>query len=242
MIFGKQLKGHLNLICLLSVTVILSNQPLTIVGQDLNQVCYEIFGCFTWTKFIFFTPDSPEKIGATFRIYNLSDVTTGDRTINYHNSVNYDLFDNSTSVVFIIHGWLDDGQESWYRTMFKPLLGNYDLLVSVDWSKGASGLLYPKNVANCQLTGREIGYLLYRLNSERGLDLGKVHLIGFSLGAHIAGLAGRWTKQQYGLTVGRVTGKLVDCLQLEFSDFPVFLDYMNIDLSISHFYRREISL
>ena len=211
MINGKQLKGHLKLKDFLSVTLLLINQPLTIVGKE-KQVCYELFGCFSTTKFIPFTPDPPEKIGAHFRVFNANDDRSSpDRIISYHDTKNYDVFNSSTSVLIMVHGWLDNGQEPWYRTMFPPLLTKYDLVISVDWSKGAAGLLYPKNVANVQLIGREIGYLLYRLNTEVNLDLKKVHIVGFSLGAHVAGLAGRWAKQKYNLTVGRVTGKLVNC-------------------------------
>lgn len=52
--------------------------------------------------------------------------------------------------------------------------------------------------------GRQIGWLLYDLHLNQGLRLKDVHLIGFSLGAHVAGYAGKMLTN-FGQKIGRIT-------------------------------------
>ena len=77
-------------------------------------------------------------------------------------------------------------------------------IVLVDWAKGAAGPSYIAAAANTQLVGRQIALLLMDMVSV-GLDPSNLHIVGFSLGAHIAGYAGR-AIQKKKLKVGRITG------------------------------------
>lgn len=74
----------------------------------------------------------------------------------------------------------------------------------MDWSIGARGPTYGIAAANTEVIGRELGILLYQM-IKRGLDPKNIHLIGFSLGAHIAGCASDYLKSK-GLLIGRITG------------------------------------
>ena len=49
---------------------------------------------------------------------------------------------------------------------------------------------YVKATANTRLVGKQLAMLLRGLVEKSGLSLRKMHLIGFSLGAHVAGFAG----------------------------------------------------
>lgn len=82
-------------------------------------------------------------------------------------------------------------------------------IVLVDWQKGAAGPSYISAAANTQLVGRQLALLLMDMMSM-GLDPSHVHIIGFSLGAHIAGYAGR-SIQKKKQKVGRITGEKI-CL------------------------------
>lgn len=60
----------------------------------------------------------------------------------------------------------------------------------MDWSNGAALPNYVKASANTRLVGKQLSLLLRGLVEKNGLSLVNTHLIGFSLGAHIAGFAG----------------------------------------------------
>lgn len=74
-------------------------------------------------------------------------------------------------------------------------------VVIVGWKGGAAAPDYPKAVANTRVLGKQV-QLLVELMVKRGMDIGRVHLIGHSLGAHVAGYAGR----DLGGKVGRISG------------------------------------
>ena len=71
--------------------------------------------------------------------------------------------------------------------MVRALLrhGDYNVL-TVDWS-GGGRQLYSQATANTRVVGLEIAYAVRSLAEATGLSPGDVHIIGHSLGAHIAG-------------------------------------------------------
>lgn len=77
----------------------------------------------------------------------------------------------------------------------------------VDWEKGAADK-YATAVANTELIGRQTAVMLLDL-IRAGANPKKIHIIGFSLGAHIAGCAGEMLKTK-GYKIGRITGKCVN--------------------------------
>lgn len=76
-------------------------------------------------------------------------------------------------------------------------------MIIVDWAKGA-GSTYGNAVSNVELVGRQLGLIL--LDAVHvGVLPSAMHLIGFSLGAHVAGCASEVLKK-HGLLIGRITG------------------------------------
>lgn len=67
----------------------------------------------------------------------------------------------------------------------------------MDWGPGSAVPNYVRAAANTRLVGRQLAKLIRNLN----VPLEKVHMIGFSLGAHVAGFAGA----ELG-NVSRITG------------------------------------
>ncbi|CAN7991906.1 unnamed protein product, partial [Ixodes pacificus] len=80
--------------------------------------------------------------------------------------------------------------------------------VIVLWTKGAKKPLYNIAAANTALVGRQIALLLQNLTGEfpETVSYSEVHLIGFSLGAHVAGFCGRYFSLRTNETIGRITG------------------------------------
>lgn len=70
--------------------------------------------------------------------------------------------------------------------------------VCVDWGPGSAVPNYVRAAANTRLVGRQLAKLIRNLEVPQE----KVHLIGFSLGAHVAGFAGA----ELG-NVSRITGR-----------------------------------
>ena len=73
----------------------------------------------------------------------------------------------------------------------------------VDWVNGAKILNYYKAVANTRLVGAQVGFLVKALEDSYNILRADVHLIGFSLGAHTAGYAGKLLTG-----IGRISGKI----------------------------------
>ena len=74
-------------------------------------------------------------------------------------------------------------------------------LICVDWEGGAVIPNYVRAAANTRLVGKQLSMLLAGLNKHMGLPIHTVHVIGFSLGAHVAGFAGAELKN-----LSRITG------------------------------------
>lgn len=76
-------------------------------------------------------------------------------------------------------------------------------VIAVDWAQGAAGPNYFQAAANTRVVGAEIATLILTAGSL-GVTPSRFHIIGHSLGAHIAGYAGEKLH-----TLGRITGKQI---------------------------------
>ena len=82
-------------------------------------------------------------------------------------------------------------------------VGDYNI-IAVDWSQLARSPLYLTAASNTRDVGIQVAKMVDFLVRE-GTPIGNIHLLGFSLGAHVAGWAGA------SVTVGkipRITGNL----------------------------------
>jgi len=78
-------------------------------------------------------------------------------------------------------------------------------VITVDWERGAAGPSYSQAVANTELVGRQTGLLLVDMMAL-GVKPSDIHMVGFSLGAHVAACAAHILFNRSRVKVGRITG------------------------------------
>ncbi|CAG9830865.1 unnamed protein product [Diabrotica balteata] len=117
---------------------------------------------------------------------------------------------------FLIHGYGQNGQSYWVLTARNAYLNKIEPhnVVIVDWAKGATN--YETAAANTKKLGELIGQ--YIIDNE--IELEDLQLIGFGVGAHAAGQAGKYVANVTGQYVGRVTGLDVASPKFELDSVP----------------------
>ncbi|XP_041065248.1 inactive pancreatic lipase-related protein 1-like [Carcharodon carcharias] len=191
-------------------------------SSEPAEICYDRLGCFPsgnpWSgtkerpgnKL----PWSPEKIHTRFLLY------TRQNQDNYQelNGMNSDTvtisnFNFDQKTVFVIHGYLENGDTSWAVHLCKIILQVDNVnCISVDW-RGGSQCAFGQAAQNVRVVGAEIAYFLDELKGNYNYTLSDVYLVGHSLGAHTAGEAG---KRMPG--IARITG--LDPVEPYFQNTP----------------------
>ncbi|XP_012221736.2 uncharacterized protein [Linepithema humile] len=171
--------------------------------REVSKVCYEEVGCFEDTEpfsYLEMLPSPPKDVGTRFFVYGSRkarsipmEVPADDINDNVHRAIDPHL---PTKV--IVHGFGSNCKYLWVYDMKAALMSVQDCnIVCVDWGPGSAVPNYVRAAANTRLVGRQLAKLIRSLD----VPLEKVHLIGFSLGAHVAGFAGA----ELG-NVSRITG------------------------------------
>ncbi|XKL61870.1 hypothetical protein PGB90_001703 [Kerria lacca] len=181
-----------------------------------REICYgsiHVVGCFlmprTQISPLKKFPQAPEMIDTKFILLTRSLLlSNSNRWLKYDDnqeSLKETNFNYTLPTKIIVHGFKGSGQDKGALDIATAFLELENAnIVLVDWHKGAAGPSYVSAAANTQLVGRQLALLLMEM-IEFGMNITKIHIIGFSLGAHIAGYAGR-TIQKKGMKVARITG------------------------------------
>ncbi|XP_061097315.1 lipoprotein lipase-like isoform X2 [Conger conger] len=113
-------------------------------------------------------------------------------------------FNAHAHTFIIIHGWtVTGGFDGWVPKLVEALLEREpqaNVLV-LDWLARAHQH-YPTSAANARLAGRDLAKFIHWMEVALHYPLEKLHLLGYSLGAHVAGIAGDLSKSK----VYRITG------------------------------------
>lgn len=108
----------------------------------------------------------------------------------------------------IVHGWNSNGNSGVNILVRDAFLAVQDCnVIVVDW-RALANSLYATAVIGVPSVGQHLGNFLVWLINTGGGNWNNVHLVGFSLGAHVVGNAGR----QSGRRASRVTGKFFVCV------------------------------
>lgn len=125
-------------------------------------------------------------------------------TMGNANSVWSSNYWSGRPLIVLVHGWNGSGNSGINTYLVPAFLDVMDCnVIVVDWKNSASGL-YTTSVLAVPSVGQYLGNFLVWLVNTAGGNWNNIHLVGFSLGAHIVGNAGRITGGQ----VSRITGKL----------------------------------
>lgn len=136
---------------------------------------------------------------------------------------------------FVIHGWMTNENSPWYKPMKDAYFArsrNHNVFY-VDWSK-AGNLSYPVSSANTIPVGKYIAEFIVKAK----LDLNKVHIIGHSLGSHLAASIGKHIFEHVGKKIFRITGTdpagpLFESIELKYrlnKDDAQFVDVVHTDI------------
>ncbi|XP_076265251.1 uncharacterized protein LOC143199365 [Rhynchophorus ferrugineus] len=171
--------------------------------REEPSVCYPELGCFEASGpfgYLDMLPNKPEEINTKFLMYPAR--TRRRRSGSAPAEIPFDKlteafewaksgFNKSLPTKVLIHGFGSDCGYIWAYEIRSALMAVEEVnTICVDWSNGASLPNYVKASANTRLVGKQLSLLLRGLVDKNGLSLRDTHLIGFSLGAHIAGFAG----------------------------------------------------
>ncbi|ROT72990.1 hypothetical protein C7M84_008600 [Penaeus vannamei] len=142
----------------------------------------------------------PEDV--SFTLFSRSNRNDGV-DIHYTDTSLDPFFDGTRRTVAIAHGFQEDGYNSvWMNAVKDLVLDVIDAnVIRVNFKTLAAAPRYDLAAADTSFIGKELASLLNDLKRRGGLSPSEVHLIGFSLGAQVMGVAGHNFK-----TVDRITG------------------------------------
>lgn len=145
--------------------------------------------------------NAPEEIETNFNavrdmrffLFTRSNPTQGHQIIlNNAATLANSHFNAAHPTRFLIHGWNGNHNAAINPTGRDALLsrGNFNVIV-VDWGAGAQTANYVAARNRVGETGVVVASFMDWINQARGLNFATVSAIGFSLGAHVAGFAGK---------------------------------------------------
>ncbi|CAO1340310.1 unnamed protein product [Diamesa serratosioi] len=172
--------------------------------REDKVVCYGNLGCFEDSG-TFMLPSSPEEINTKFIVYSSKNrnASTNNQPSPFNATKVYNKFGNlnATSIKVIIHGFGASCPHVWVYDLRAALMAVQQcIVICVDWENGATLPNYVRAAANTRLVGKQLAFLLHELHKNNDLEFSNVHLIGFSLGAHVAGFAGAEQKSLHRIT------------------------------------------
>lgn len=168
---------------------------LTVSFLECTDICYDKYGCFSDDDF--YLPEDPNKVNTRFFLFNAAN----DNLPEQIQPGSFASFRGDIPTKMIIHGFKGNTSKSWIHEMKDELKKQANVnIILVDWS-GGNDHPYTKSVGNTQIVGTDIANLILNLVAETKTKTEDFHLIGYSLGAHVSGIAGLKVPN-----LGRITG------------------------------------
>ncbi|CAH1271912.1 PNLIP [Branchiostoma lanceolatum] len=194
----------------MSQVVLFTWCALTVLSSSQARgetVCYPELDCFsTGGGFVDRLPAEPVTINTHFLLFTRNSLY-GEQFLRHNAPAGLldSHFNSSKDTKFLVHGYMDDRTEEWLVMTTDAILARDDVnVVIVDWGGGAMELDYSQVAANARVVGAELARFISFLKEEVDVSGRSIHIIGHSLGAHIAGYAGQRLATT-GSKIGRIT-------------------------------------
>ncbi|KZC05783.1 Pancreatic triacylglycerol lipase [Dufourea novaeangliae] len=149
-------------------------------------------------------PINPDR-DVEYLLYTRRNPTCGTKLdISDPRTLRTSHFDDRYPTVIYIHGYSESTSEGSAVAIRDVYLkrGEHNLIL-VDWSKLAGLPWYITAVRNTRIVGNQVAGLVDWLQGQGAVSMSNIHVIGFSLGAEIAGFMGKALAPR---KVGRITG------------------------------------
>ncbi|CAG0885948.1 unnamed protein product [Darwinula stevensoni] len=203
------------------------------------EECFGVLGCFNTEtgamSHLGVLPDSPDELRAAFYLYTPEN-PTDPQTISWEDLeiIQQSNWRPGRPTKFLAHGFNEDGFHPWMIGLKDTFLAKEPMnVVCVDYHHGSQAPNYLQAAANSEIVGRMIANTAI-LMTGLGASLADFHVIGFSLGAQVAGHAGEWFKETgAGAKLGRITG--LDAAAPFFTDLEYQGDRTHLDPSDASF-------
>ncbi|XP_036341833.1 LOW QUALITY PROTEIN: phospholipase A1-like [Rhagoletis pomonella] len=129
-------------------------------------------------------------VPVTFYLYTNQNPTKKQKITATATSIGNSDFDASNPTRFVIHGWLQSYSADMNDHIRSAWLarGKYNVIV-VDWGRARGE--YATAVSAVSATGKKVASMINYLVKDHGMSLDTTEVIGHSLGAHVAGYAGK---------------------------------------------------
>ncbi|XP_045522770.1 phospholipase A1-like isoform X1 [Pieris brassicae] len=151
--------------------------------------------------------NSQNEILSTMKIYFLNGDEMRSFPIDhsYKGLIKPSIFDIAKETKIIIHGYRDNAQSSVSLDLAKAYDEKKMFNVLLVDSEEMMNKNYLVSVHNARLIGKRLANLLANLE-DFGANAADFHLLGISLGAHIAGWTGKYFQRYKMAKLGRITG------------------------------------
>ncbi|XP_075147675.1 phospholipase A1-like [Haematobia irritans] len=138
-----------------------------------------------------------------YYLYTRANPSKGQKLTSTTKSIDDSNFDPSKPTYFVIHGWTQSYTSGMNKDIRSAALRTFDCnVIIVDWARARS-VDYVTSVAAVSKVGKKIASFIDFLNKEYKMSFDTLTVAGHSLGAHVAGYAGKNVKNgKIGVIVG----------------------------------------
>ncbi|XP_011187982.1 phospholipase A1 VesT1.02-like [Zeugodacus cucurbitae] len=130
-------------------------------------------------------------VPVTFYLYTNRNPSKGQKITESFKSITNSEFDAANPTRFVIHGWTQSYTAGMNKDIRAAWLGRgkYNVII-VDWERARS-VDYASSVLAVPKVGEKVASMINYLVDIHGMSLDETEVIGHSLGAHVAGYAGK---------------------------------------------------